>query len=638
MATVSEHGSPGLRLRFGVTGFHILAVMLVLGLAGCSGGSDANDAGGTVPPPNPPPSSPPPSPTPDTTAPSVSIGNPGGATTVTASPITVSGSATDDIGVTQVSWSTSTGGSGNASRSGSGTGITWSASVPLQSGANTITVTARDAAGNASAARSVTVTYNPPAPPPPGGQGAISGQVDSSRVDRFGGNAVYVYAGTAVPDDRGGSGANPVATAAVSQDPGACTFRYQLNGLASGTYTLAFTRQAGADNPAADDSIGFVGTAQVSVTSGATTTHNVGAARVLRVGPGRSYATPKAAAGAAQAGDVVEIDAGVYDDDIAIWRQNDLTLRGVGGRAHLRATRQIAYSSGDDQANGMGIWVTRGRNMRVENIEFSGASVADQNGAGIRVQSLDLTVCNGYFHDNENGILGGGGHLLIEYSEFAGNGRGDGYTHNMYIDDGDKLTLRHSYSHHAKIGHNVKTRARENYILYNRIMDEVSGSASYQIDVPDGGLTYVIGNLVQQGPMGDNSIIIAYGAESNLNGRAELYVINNTIVNDRGSGTALSIRGGTTAKIVNNIFSGNGMVGGTGTMLNNLQDNSPGLVNIGGYDYRLTAGSLARDAGTDPGGANGYDLRPAYQYLHKANREARPSAGTMDIGAYEYAP
>jgi hypothetical protein len=75
------------------------------------------------------------------------------------STITLSGSASDDLGVTQVSWSSSGG------RSGLASGTTnWSIpAISLSSGGNTINVTARDAAGNESTAV-ITVTYTPPAP------------------------------------------------------------------------------------------------------------------------------------------------------------------------------------------------------------------------------------------------------------------------------------------------------------------------------------------------------------------------------------------------------------------------------------------------------------------------------------------
>ena len=93
----------------------------------------------------------------DTTAPVVTITTPtsSATTTVTSTPFSLGGTATDAVGVTQVSWVNNRGGSGNATGTGS-----WSVSgVVLQSGANIITVTARDAAGNAST-DAITVTYN----------------------------------------------------------------------------------------------------------------------------------------------------------------------------------------------------------------------------------------------------------------------------------------------------------------------------------------------------------------------------------------------------------------------------------------------------------------------------------------------
>src|SRR3989454_2172531 len=68
--------------------------------------------------------------------------------------LTLAGTASDDEGVIQVSWTDSQGGSGTA------TGTTnWTASdIVLQPGTNVLTVTARDAAGNAGTA-TLTVNY-----------------------------------------------------------------------------------------------------------------------------------------------------------------------------------------------------------------------------------------------------------------------------------------------------------------------------------------------------------------------------------------------------------------------------------------------------------------------------------------------
>jgi hypothetical protein len=62
-------------------------------------------------------------------------------------------------------------------------------------------------------------------------------------------------------------------------------------------------------------------------------------------------------------------------------------------------------------------------------------------------------------------------------------------------------------------------------------------------------------------------------------------------------------------------------------------------VDRAGFDYRLTAGSPAINAGTDPGLVGGVSLVPTYQYRHTARRDKRTTAGgTIDVGAYEYAP
>ena len=71
-------------------------------------------------------------------------------------PLTLTGTAADNVGVTQVTWSNDRGGSGTA------TGTTsWSASgIVLQTGVNVLTVTARDAAGN-TGTDTVSLTYAP---------------------------------------------------------------------------------------------------------------------------------------------------------------------------------------------------------------------------------------------------------------------------------------------------------------------------------------------------------------------------------------------------------------------------------------------------------------------------------------------
>jgi hypothetical protein len=94
----------------------------------------------------------------ETVAPGVAITSPTTATTytTTSASMTLGGTASDNVGVTQVTWSNSRGGSGVAT----GT-TTWSAGITLQGGSNVLTVTARDAAGNTNT-DVLTVTFTDP--------------------------------------------------------------------------------------------------------------------------------------------------------------------------------------------------------------------------------------------------------------------------------------------------------------------------------------------------------------------------------------------------------------------------------------------------------------------------------------------
>lgn len=89
----------------------------------------------------------------DTTQPTLAVTSPVNGAIVTTTPITVSGTATDDVGVTSVTVNGLT-----------ATGTTsWSRSLVVTAGVNSITVIARDAAGN-STTQTLTVTYQPPLP------------------------------------------------------------------------------------------------------------------------------------------------------------------------------------------------------------------------------------------------------------------------------------------------------------------------------------------------------------------------------------------------------------------------------------------------------------------------------------------
>ena len=381
---------------------------------------------------------------------------------------------------------------------------------------------------------------------------------------------------------------------------------------------------------------------------------------IIQVGPSRSVKLPSQAAAIVSAGDIVEIDADSYVGDVAVWTANNLTIRGVGGRARLLAAGQSAENKAT--------WVIKGRNAVVENIEFAEATSTNGNGAGIRAEGINLRLENCFFHDNQEGILSALNTMQsvidIENSEFARDGGDGGQSHEIYIGDIRMLIVRGSYFHAGRIGHLIKSRAQTNLIVANRITDEIGGSASYEVEFPNGGMNVVLDNLIEQSPSTQNSTIVADAFEGAKNPLQELYVVNNTIVNDLGRGDFIRVRPPATAKVVNNIFVGGGNVFvGNGELRNNLLASGAGgaphielplyrqgdmresgtrttvdagLLDPERYDYRLKPSSPAIGGGTDAGFAHGLPLSPAAEYVHPTRIKEITIEGPIDIGAYQH--
>lgn len=97
---------------------------------------------------------------PDTQSPTITIINPTSDLNYqsSSSPIALSGTSSDNVGVTSVTWSNDRGGSGTASGTTS-----WSVpSIALVSGVNIITVSSFDAAGNSPGTDTIIINYAPP--------------------------------------------------------------------------------------------------------------------------------------------------------------------------------------------------------------------------------------------------------------------------------------------------------------------------------------------------------------------------------------------------------------------------------------------------------------------------------------------
>jgi hypothetical protein len=254
---------------------------------------------------------------------------------------------------------------------------------------------------------------------------------------------------------------------------------------------------------------------------------------VLTVGPGQQYTTIAAAVAASHAGDTIDVHAGTYVNDFINVYQN-ITLQAVGGVVKLVATVSPPNRKAIVDEGGKGV------NVTINGFDISGAAVGDGNGAAIRYEGGNLTLNNDYLHNNQDGLLGAAdlaGSITINDSEVAYNS-GNGSTHNLYIGDIANFTLRNSYVHDANVGHEVKSRAENTTIIGSRIFDNNS-TASYSIDLSNGGNATIENNVIEQGPNSQNNNIIAYGAEGSLHAGHNVLIANNTIVNDEGNGTGV---------------------------------------------------------------------------------------------------
>jgi hypothetical protein len=148
---------------------------------------------------------------------------------------------------------------------------------------------------------------------------------------------------------------------------------------------------------------------------------------------------------------------------------------------------------------------------------------------------------------------------------------------------------------------------------------------------------YIQAIFHQGADQNNNGTILAYGEEGLDNGSDELFVVNNTFVNDRPNGTFVNIANAVTAAVVrNNIFVGNGtQVTQGNAIVEGSCSGDPLFVDQGGYDYHLSAGSPCVDLGVAPGTGEGLSLDPVHHYVHPADQEGRVAVAAIDVGAYE---
>ena len=260
------------------------------------------------------------------------------------------------------------------------------------------------------------------------------------------------------------------------------------------------------------------------------TSLQMGSGNVLTVGAGMEFATLGDACKAAVAGDTIAVQAGTYVNDFATV-SCALKIVSIGGLVNEVATVE--------PPNGKAL-LTADASLSIQGFTFTGGSDGspDGNVAGIRLENGNLAVSYCYFHDMEEGVLAGAdstASITIDHSEFARNGSGDGYSHNLYAGAIASLTVTNSYFTASNVGHEIKSRAAVTNISNNVIADGPTGTGSYDIDLPNGGVATITNNIIEKGPLSSNVYAIHYSGETQFTyAKNALTVTGNTILNDAG--------------------------------------------------------------------------------------------------------
>jgi hypothetical protein len=256
----------------------------------------------------------------------------------------------------------------------------------------------------------------------------------------------------------------------------------------------------------------------------------VAGAATIQVTPATTIA---AAVASAKTGDTLVVGPGAYTArDVKI--DDDLTIQCQPGAI---ITAPTAIVAGGNVAKGVFIvgTSTSSPNVSMRGCDVSGAKSAQSNGAAIRFQAGNLALDGVNFHDNQDGILAppfvqNTGKIVVTNSKFDHNGAGDGQSHNLYIGLISEFDMENSISTDANVGHEVKSRAYKTRIINNQIIDGPAGTASYGIDLPDGGDVVVQGNTVEKGSNASTPTFIHIGGGEQQNG-GPVQISGNTLVN-----------------------------------------------------------------------------------------------------------
>ncbi len=425
--------------------------------------------------------------------------------------------------------------------------------------------------------------------------------------------------------------------------------------------------------------------------------------QAVTVGPGRDFDTVTAALEFAQAYGRNEIvvypraDNAPYEQEALLVTAPNISIIGVRTADNQRprlAGGGFNYTGAGSVPRAIVQFNPGSDGSSLAGIELLDAHNDSFNGAGVRVnQARGIVIHDCLIHDCDMGLMSNGdagaktGEVLLWNCRINSNGNlaDPGYNHNIYA-GGYHLVMRGCEVYGSLTGHNVKSRAHINEILYCYIHD----SSNREFDLVDeagntnlpGSDTLLLGNvIVKADPIDGNKTVIHFGQDGGGEHSGSIYLLYNTIVTPYISPVVDLSAPGAGAVIFNNIIwdagsaqSGQAVVNArNGAALANCHGGhnwlSSGFVLADGGDWDLASTTFAA-AGVSPpfvdSAAGDYHLLPVQaagisdagigitqlfpsdaffipvfpdaSYVPEFSTFQRESQGLPDIGAYEGRP
>jgi hypothetical protein len=183
---------------------------------------------------------------------------------------------------------------------------------------------------------------------------------------------------------------------------------------------------------------------------------------------------------------------------------------------------------------GKGALVLDGASAQIEGLIFQNIRVPDGNGAGIRLESGDLSVNESLFRDGENGILVANDHhgtIRVSQSTFSGLGgcpENGGCSHSIYNSGNGNLIVTRSRFERGTGGHYVKSRGPRIEVTDSSFDDSQGHATNYMIDLSNGAVGTIARNVFVQGEDKENySAFISVAPEGRDNVSTGLIVADN---------------------------------------------------------------------------------------------------------------